>query len=97
MMNIWFILVSAKCIQRARLSTRSRGSEPAGMALFDTVTVIALIMASDTAANPKTGNHSVRISNDYYYDMWSVIDGVSKVDSSLGQALEEKVDDFRNK
>jgi len=39
----------------------------------------------------------VRKNKDDYYAKSSVVDGVFKVDSSLGTALDKKVDDFRNK
>jgi hypothetical protein len=39
----------------------------------------------------------VRKEKDTYYAKSSVVDGAYKVDSSLGQALDKKLDDFRNK
>ena len=39
----------------------------------------------------------VRKSNNDYYAKSSAVDGVSKVDSSLGQALDKKADDFSKK
>lgn len=39
----------------------------------------------------------VRKDKDTYYANSSVVDGVYKVDSSLGHALDKKLDDFRNK
>lgn len=36
-------------------------------------------------------------NNDTYYAKSSVVEGVYKVDSTLGQALDKKLDDFRNK
>jgi hypothetical protein len=39
----------------------------------------------------------VRKDKDDYYAKSSVVDGTYKVDSSLGQALDKKIDDFRQK
>lgn len=39
----------------------------------------------------------VRKNKDTYYAKSSVVEGIYKVDSSLGQALDKKLDDFRNK
>jgi len=39
----------------------------------------------------------VRKNKDIYYAKSSVVEGVYKVDSSLGQALDKGLDDFRNK
>jgi hypothetical protein len=39
----------------------------------------------------------IRKAKDVYYAKSSLVDGVYKVDSSLADALEKKVDDFRNK
>jgi len=39
----------------------------------------------------------VRKSKDTYYAKSTVVDGVYRVDSSLGQALDKKLDDFRDK
>ena len=39
----------------------------------------------------------VRKNKDDYYAKSSVVDGVFKVDSSLGTALDKKIDDFQKK
>ena len=39
----------------------------------------------------------VRKNKDDYYAKSSAVDGAYKVDSSVGQALDKKVDDFRSK
>jgi hypothetical protein len=39
----------------------------------------------------------VRRNNDDYFAKSSAVDGIYKVDSSLGQALDKKIEDFRQK
>jgi hypothetical protein len=46
--------------------------------------------------NP-SGTNPSESNNATYYAKSSVVEGVYKVDSSLGQALDKKLDDFRNK
>jgi hypothetical protein len=50
-----------------------------------------------SAAGKNPGGASPATNDDTYYAKSSVVEGVYKVDSSLGQALNKNLDDFRNK
>ena len=65
-------------------------------------TASAFIHATPFATAKLTGPSGteelqVRKSKDIYYAKSSAVDGTYKIDSSLGQALDKKLDDFRNK
>lgn len=64
------------------------------MSAFAHATPIATAKATDPSG---TQELQVRKSKDTYFAKSSVVDGVYKFDASLGQALDKKLDDFRNK
>jgi hypothetical protein len=57
----------------------------------------APVATAKVTSDSGTEELQVRKSKDTYYAKSSVVEGVYKVDSSLGQALDKKLDDFRNK
>jgi hypothetical protein len=57
----------------------------------------APVATAKVTSDSGTEELQVRKNKDIYYAKSSVVDGVYKVDSSLGQALDKKLDDFRNK
>ncbi len=63
-------------------------------AAFGTGTVVATAKITDASG---TQELQVRKSKDDYYAKSSAVDGVYKVESDLGTALDKSVDDFRNK
>jgi Domain of unknown function (DUF4340) len=64
------------------------------MSAFAHATPIATAKVTDPSG---TQELQVRKSKDTYFAKSSAVDGVYKVDASLGQALDKKLDDFRNK
>jgi hypothetical protein len=55
-------------------------------------------VATATITGPSgTQELQVRKNNDTYYAKSSLVEGAYKVDSDLGQSLDKKLDDFRNK
>ncbi len=61
---------------------------------FAHATPVATAKVTDPSG---TQELQVRKNKDTYYAKSSVAEGVYKIDSSLGQALDKKLDDFRNK
>jgi uncharacterized protein DUF4340 len=61
---------------------------------FAHATPVATVKVTDQSGAQEL---QIRKSKDTYYAKSSVVDGVYKVDSSLGQALDKGLDDFRNK
>lgn len=61
---------------------------------FARATPVATAKVTDPSG---TQELQVRKNKDTYYAKSSVAEGVYKVDSSLGEALDKKLDDFRNK
>ena len=61
---------------------------------FVRATPVAIAKVTDQSG---TQELQIRKSKDTYYAKSSMVDGVYKVDSSLGQALDKGLDDFRNK
>ncbi|MFZ0951446.1 MAG: DUF4340 domain-containing protein [Candidatus Sulfotelmatobacter sp.] len=61
---------------------------------FTHATPVATAKVTDPSG---TQELQVRKSKDTYYAKSSMVDGIYKVDSSLGQALDKKLDDFRDK
>ncbi|MFZ0145737.1 MAG: DUF4340 domain-containing protein [Candidatus Sulfotelmatobacter sp.] len=74
--------------------TRSDKDAQETASAFTHATPVAIAKVTDLSG---TQELQVRKSNDSYYAKSSVVDGIYKVDSSLGQALDKKLDDFRNK
>lgn len=63
-------------------------------ASFASATLVATAKVTDEAG---TQELQVRKNKDDYYAKSSVVDGIYKVPSSLGQAMDKGLDDFRNK
>ena len=63
-------------------------------AAFAHGTPVATVKVTDESS---TEQMQIRKSKDSYYARSSVIEGAYKLDSSLGDAVNKKVDDFRNK
>lgn len=58
----------------------------------------AALIATAKLTNPSgTQELQIRKDKDNYYAKSSVVEGFYKVDATLGQALDKKLDDFRNK
>ncbi len=82
-----------RSVSDARMDLSGNGSAPAAS---------AFAQATPAAAVTLTGNQGaqtldVRKSKDDYYAKSSAVEGVYKVDASLGTALDKGLDDFRNK
>ena len=60
--------------------------------LLPLVVVIAAVLAVPAIAATRT----TTLKDDYFAKS-SVVDGIYKVDSSVGQGLDKKIDDFRQK
>ena len=78
---------------RMDLSGSSEDSKKIASA-FSQATPVATAKVTDPSG---TQQLQIRKSNDTYYARSSVVDGVYKVDAALGQAVDKKLDDFRNK
>jgi hypothetical protein len=78
---------------RMDLSGSEKDAKEAASA-FTHATAVATAKVTDQAG---TQELQVRKNKDTYYAKSGVVDGVYKIDSSLGQALGKKLDDFRNK
>src|SRR5260370_21693347 len=72
----------------------SDADEKKAASAFATGSPMATAKVTDQSG---TQELQVRKSKDTYYAKSSMVDGVYKVDSSLGQALDKGLDDFRNK
>ncbi len=86
-------LVAKLTDARMDLSGQDKDAKEAASA-FANATPIATAKVTDPSG---TQELQVRKSKNTYFAKSSVVDGVYKVDSSLGQALDKKLDDFRNK
>jgi len=86
-------LVSKLTDARMDLSGSDNNAKEAASA-FAHATPLATAKLTDPSG---TQELQVRKNKDAYYAKSSVVDGVYKVDASLGQALDKKLDDFRNK
>jgi len=86
-------LVEKLTAARMDLSGSDKEAKEAASA-FAHATDVATAKVTDQAG---TQELEVRKNKDTYYAKSSVVDGVFKIDSSLGQALDKKLDDFRNK
>jgi hypothetical protein len=72
----------------------SDGDQKKSIAAFNSGTPIAIAKVTDASG---TEELQVRKSKDDYYAKSTAVDGVYKVGSDLGTALDKTVDDFRNK
>jgi len=72
----------------------SDGDQKKSIAAFNSGTPIATAKVTDASG---TEELQVRKSKDDYYAKSTAVDGVYKVGSDLGTALDKTVDDFRNK
>jgi hypothetical protein len=86
-------LVGKLADARMDLSGSNKELEEAASA-FARATPVATAKVTDQSG---TQELQIRKSKDTYYAKSSVVDGAYKVDSSLGQALDKGLDDFRNK
>lgn len=86
-------LVSKLTDARMDLSGSAKDAKETTSA-FAQATPVATAKVTDPSG---TEELQVRKSKDTYFAKSSVVEGVYKVDASLGQALDKKLDDFRNK
>ncbi len=86
-------LVTKLTDARMDLSGSDKDMKEAVLA-FAQATPIATAKVTDPSG---TQELQVRKSKDTYFAKSSAVDGIYKVDASLGKALDKKLDDFRNK
>jgi hypothetical protein len=86
-------LVGKLADARVDLSGSNKDREDAASA-FARATPVATARVTDQSG---TQELQVRKSKDSYYAKSSVVEGAYKIDSSLGQAVDKGLDDFRNK
>jgi hypothetical protein len=86
-------LVGKLADARIDLSGSNKDLEDAASA-FARATPVATARVTDLSG---TQELQVRKSKDSYYAKSSMVEGVYKIDSGLGQALDKGLDDFRNK
>jgi hypothetical protein len=86
-------LVAKLTDARMDLSGSDKETKDAASA-FAHGTPIAIAKVTDQSGSEEL---QIRKEKDTYYAKSSLVDGVYKVDSSLGQAVDKSLDDFRNK
>ncbi len=86
-------LVSKLTDARMDLSASDSAAQEADSA-FAKGTAVATVNVPDEAS---TQQLQVRKSKDLYYAKSSVVEGAYKINSDLGEAVNKKIDDFRNK
>jgi hypothetical protein len=77
----------------ARMDLTGKDTDHTATAFAQAVPVAEVSLTGDQG----TQTLSLRKNKDEYFAKSSVVDGAYKVDSSLGTALDKKLDDFRNK
>jgi hypothetical protein len=80
---------------RMDLSGTTKDSEEANTA-FSHAVPVATAKVTDQSQTEELQVRKVK-DKDTYYAKSSVVDGIYKIDSSLGQELDKNLDDFRNK